>query len=96
MRKLLYATTAVIMACAGLGVAIPAASAAAGHPSTTITSAPPSFKDPLNLHAGQPGGALATIPTAVPGVTSDTVPVSGDICGGVTGGNCWWETAIQF
>jgi len=96
MRKLVYATTAVIMACTGLGAAIPAALAAAGHPSITITSVPPSLKDPLNLHAGQPGGALSSIPTAVPGVKSNTVPVSGDICDGKTGGNCWWETAVQF
>jgi len=96
MRKLLYAITAVIMACAGLGAAIPAASATAGHPSISITSVPPSFKDPLNLHAGQPGGPLSSIPTAVPGAKSNTVPVSGDICDGKTGGNCWWETAVQF
>lgn len=96
MRKLPYAITAVIMTCAGLGAAIPAASAAAGHPGIAITSVPPSFKDPLNLHAGQPGGPLSSIPAAVPGVRSNTVPVSGDICGGKTGGNCWWETAIQF
>lgn len=96
MRKLLYGITAVITACAGLGAAIPAASAAAGNPSITITSVPPSFKDPLNLHAGQPGGPLSSIPTAVSGVTSDTVSVSGDICGGKVGGGCWWESAIQF
>jgi hypothetical protein len=96
MRKLGYATAAVVMACAGLGAAIPAASAAAGHSGIAITHVPPSFKDPLNLHAGQPGGALSTIATAVPGVRSDTVPVSGDICGGAVGGNCWWETAVQF
>jgi hypothetical protein len=96
MRKLLYAVTAVIMTSTGLGAAIPAGSAAVRHPDRGITSAPPSFKDLLNLHAGQPGGALSSVPTAVPGVTSNTVPVSGDICGGVTGGNCWWETAVQF
>lgn len=96
MRKLLYATTAVIIACAGLGAAIPAASATAGHPSITITSVPPSFKDPLNLHAGQPGGSLSSTPTAVPGVKADDVSVSGDICKGAVGGGCWWESAIQF
>jgi hypothetical protein len=84
VRKLLYATTAVAMACAGLGAAIPAASAAAGHPGITITSVPPSLKDPRNRHAGQPGA------------NPRDVPVSGDICGGAFGGNCWWETAVQF
>ena len=96
MRKLLYAITAVIMACAGLGAAIPAASAAAVHPSITITSVQPSFKDPHNLHAGQPGGPLSSIPTAILGAKPNTVPVSGYICGGQIGGNCWWETAVQF
>jgi hypothetical protein len=99
VRKLLYAIAAAIITCAGLGAAIPAASAAAGHPSAAITSVPPSFKDPLNLHAGQPGGSLSSssaVPTAVPGVTSNDISVSGYICGGERGGNCWWESAIQF
>jgi hypothetical protein len=49
-------------------------------------------KDPLNQHAGQ----LSSAATAVPGVTSNSVPVSGHICGGHIGGGCWWETAVQF
>jgi hypothetical protein len=96
MRTLLCAITAVIMAVTGLVAATTAASAAARPPAITITQVPPSHKDPLNLHAGQPGGSLSSIPTAVPGVTSNTVPVSGDICDGEVGGNCWWETAVQF
>lgn len=101
MRKLLQAITVVIVGCAGLGAVIPAASAAARQPGTAITSAAPSFKDPLNLHAGQAGGSPSAIATAVPGVVSDGVPVSGRIClnsagNPVRGGNCWWETAVQF
>ena len=48
--------------------------------------------------ATQPASAagVQTAVAAVPGVTSDGVPVSGDICDGDRGGNCYWETAVQF
>lgn len=92
MRKFLCAIAAVITTGAALGAGLPAASAAAGRPGATIRSIPPSFKDPLNQHAGE----RSPTATAVPGVTSNTVPVSGDICGGKVGGGCWWETAVQF
>lgn len=48
----------------------------------TPTTAAPSHANPLDLHAGQ--------------VHPASVPVSGQICGGVTGGNCWWESAVQL
>jgi len=92
MRKALLAIAAVIMTGAALGAGIPAASAAGGLLSTTIRSVPPSVKNPLNRHAGR----LSSTATAVPGVTSNSVPVSGHICRGHIGGGCWWETAVQF
>jgi hypothetical protein len=92
MRKVLYTIAAVAMTGAALGAGIPVASAAAGRASATITPVPPSFKGPLNRHVGQ----VSSTATAVPGVTSNTVPVSGHICGGHVGGDCWWETAVQF
>lgn len=57
-----------------------------------LGAATPDASAALNLHAGQ----LSSIPTGVPGVTSDTVPVSNHICGGKKKDNCWWETAVQF
>lgn len=86
MRKILVLMVLV------LAVALVSTGVARASTSVTHPQVPPSFKDPLNLHAGQPGGPLS----AAPNVKRSTVPVSGDICGGAASGNCWWETAVQF